>query len=343
MEDTVSQEAGAAALAESRAAPCVIVIFGGAGDLAERKLLPAIFDLFCRELLPAPFALVGCGRRSFSDDDYRDYARDAVQRHGRRAFDAALQAAVAELNDRHRPFSVVMLDVDYFKQFNDAHGHIAGDEVLRTLGKRLPQLIKSTDAACRYGGEEFAILFPHTGRAAAAARCRPDRQWCRCRRRIERWRHRGDRAGRRGRPVEVRGGRARRRRLGLEVRQLRDRDVELLAERLERERSVAGDAVHLHALGAELVEDRAADAVDAVGLEQDAAFEVVAIDRLEQAERAHADEVVELDRAASAPADLLVNGTLIARGEVVVVDEDFGLRISEIVTDAAAELGAVSA
>jgi flagellar motor switch protein FliN len=56
----------------------------------------------------------------------------------------------------------------------------------------------------------------------------------------------------------------------------------------------------------------------------------------------HPGEVVELDRAASAPADLLVNGTLIARGEVVVVDEDFGLRISEIVTDAA-ELGTASA
>lgn len=53
----------------------------------------------------------------------------------------------------------------------------------------------------------------------------------------------------------------------------------------------------------------------------------------------HPGEVVELDRAASAPADLLVNGTLIARGEVVVVDEDFGLRISEIVTDAASEMG----
>ncbi|MGY1639147.1 flagellar motor switch protein FliN [Geodermatophilus sp. SYSU D00742] len=53
----------------------------------------------------------------------------------------------------------------------------------------------------------------------------------------------------------------------------------------------------------------------------------------------HPGEVVELDRAASAPADLLVNGTLIARGEVVVVDEDFGLRISEIVTDAHSEIG----
>jgi flagellar motor switch protein FliN/FliY len=55
----------------------------------------------------------------------------------------------------------------------------------------------------------------------------------------------------------------------------------------------------------------------------------------------HPGEVVELDRAASAPADLLVNGTLIARGEVVVVDEDFGLRISEIVSDAA-ELGGIA-
>jgi flagellar motor switch protein FliN/FliY len=55
-------------------------------------------------------------------------------------------------------------------------------------------------------------------------------------------------------------------------------------------------------------------------------------------------EIVELDRAASAPADLLVNGTLIARGEVVVVDEEFGLRITEVVTDAAAvELGRQSA
>ncbi|MGY1772934.1 flagellar motor switch protein FliN [Blastococcus sp. SYSU D00813] len=56
----------------------------------------------------------------------------------------------------------------------------------------------------------------------------------------------------------------------------------------------------------------------------------------------HPGEVVELDRAASAPADLLVNGTLIARGEVVVVDEDFGLRISEIVSDAASELGGMA-
>ena len=55
----------------------------------------------------------------------------------------------------------------------------------------------------------------------------------------------------------------------------------------------------------------------------------------------HPGEVIELDRAASAPADLLVNGTLIARAEVVVVDEDFCMRISEIVSEAA-ELGGMT-
>jgi diguanylate cyclase len=76
----------------------------------------------------------------------------------RRAFDAGLAQAVADLNASNQPFSVLMLDVDYFKQFNDAHGHVSGDEVLRHLGAKLPQLIKSTDVACRYGGEEFALI-----------------------------------------------------------------------------------------------------------------------------------------------------------------------------------------
>jgi diguanylate cyclase len=76
----------------------------------------------------------------------------------RRAFDAGLAEAVAELSVTNQPYSVLMLDVDYFKQFNDAHGHVAGDEVLRHLGQKLPQLIKSTDVACRYGGEEFALI-----------------------------------------------------------------------------------------------------------------------------------------------------------------------------------------
>ena len=65
----------------------------------------------------------------------------------------------------------------------------------------------------------------------------------------------------------------------------------------------------------------------AIGEEQDAVRDLLALSP---------GEVLELDRAAGSPADLLVNGRLIARGEVVVVDEDFGLRVTEIIDESAA-------
>ncbi|HEX6960678.1 MAG TPA: diguanylate cyclase, partial [Lacipirellula sp.] len=76
----------------------------------------------------------------------------------RRTFDARLAECLAEFESSHKPFSLVMLDVDFFKQFNDAHGHVAGDEALRTLARTLPQHIKRSDVVCRFGGEEFAIV-----------------------------------------------------------------------------------------------------------------------------------------------------------------------------------------
>jgi diguanylate cyclase len=84
---------------------------------------------------------------------------DALTRlANRRAFDAFL-ADSSELFATHRqPFSLVMFDVDNFKQFNDVHGHQAGDEVLRTVGRTLSRAVDIGDLACRYGGEEFAVI-----------------------------------------------------------------------------------------------------------------------------------------------------------------------------------------
>ena len=56
--------------------------------------------------------------------------------------------------------SVVMLDLDHFKAFNDGHGHQAGDQVLRLVGEALRQAIRGEDIACRYGGEEFTLILP---------------------------------------------------------------------------------------------------------------------------------------------------------------------------------------
>ena len=53
-----------------------------------------------------------------------------------------------------------MLDLDHFKEFNDTHGHRAGDAALVALGGLLPTLVRGEDVPCRYGGEEFAVIFP---------------------------------------------------------------------------------------------------------------------------------------------------------------------------------------
>src|SRR5262245_1841640 len=69
------------------AEPASIVIFGGAGDLAHRKLLPALYNLHLDGLLPPHTAIVGTGRKAMTDDEYRDFARDGIKQFSRRPLD----------------------------------------------------------------------------------------------------------------------------------------------------------------------------------------------------------------------------------------------------------------
>jgi two-component system cell cycle response regulator len=72
-------------------------------------------------------------------------------------------------SERHgRPFSILMLDVDRFKSFNDTYGHPAGDALLKRLANTLRKCVRDVDMVARYGGEEFLVMLPETPAADAA-------------------------------------------------------------------------------------------------------------------------------------------------------------------------------
>jgi two-component system cell cycle response regulator len=86
----------------------------------------------------------------------------------RRVFDEEAQREFARLTRYNTPLTCAMIDVDFFKRINDTYGHPAGDEVLRQVGRLLRRSTRACDLLCRYGGEEFCLLLPHTTEDAAA-------------------------------------------------------------------------------------------------------------------------------------------------------------------------------
>ena len=80
----------------------------------------------------------------------------------RKAFDAELKSRAADALNRGKPLSVIMIDIDYFKIFNDTFGHQVGDQVLRLVAKTIADSLRSTELLARYGGEEFVIIASQT-------------------------------------------------------------------------------------------------------------------------------------------------------------------------------------
>jgi diguanylate cyclase (GGDEF)-like protein len=78
----------------------------------------------------------------------------------RRAFQATIEGLLRHRREKDAVFSLLMLDLDRFKAFNDTHGHVAGDHALRTVGHLIKAALRPGDLAARYGGEEFAVLLP---------------------------------------------------------------------------------------------------------------------------------------------------------------------------------------
>ncbi len=82
--------------------------------------------------------------------------------NNRRAFDDELKRRLSEWERKQSPCTLILMDIDHFKKFNDTHGHLVGDDVLRVVAKTLKAQSRDMDVPCRYGGEEFGVILPAT-------------------------------------------------------------------------------------------------------------------------------------------------------------------------------------
>ncbi len=92
--------------------------------------------------------------------------------YNRRYMEEALKQQLSRVTRQLHPLGLIMIDIDHFKNFNDTHGHAAGDALLRELGRLLESHIRGGDVACRYGGEEFLLIMPDASLEAAHQRAK---------------------------------------------------------------------------------------------------------------------------------------------------------------------------
>lgn len=127
-------------------------------------------------LKPVAIALADAMSLALSNIALRERLRNQALRdpltslYNRRFLEEMMERLTTDAERRRAPLSVIMMDLDHFKKLNDRHGHAAGDLVLRNTATALLSCLRPSDVACRYGGEEFAILLPDCALEQAVAK-----------------------------------------------------------------------------------------------------------------------------------------------------------------------------
>lgn len=88
----------------------------------------------------------------------------------RRYLEEYFKIELVRFKRKPAPIAIIMLDVDFYKKFNDQYGHKVGDDILREIGMLLKENIRGSDFACRFGGDEFVVILPETDRETALVR-----------------------------------------------------------------------------------------------------------------------------------------------------------------------------
>lgn len=152
--------------AETQTVP--VIFLTGASDV-DQKVLG--FELGAVDYIQKPFdsaELNARVRAALRTKRFQDMLAQRAMIDGltglwnRTHFEMRLQEEVQATQRYDRPLSLIMLDVDKFKALNDHHGHPFGDEVLQAVGETLAETARTSDWACRYGGEEFALILRET-------------------------------------------------------------------------------------------------------------------------------------------------------------------------------------
>jgi len=149
----------------------------------DRKVLLKALDLGVNDVAPKPLdvqELMARAKTQIRRKRYSDFLRDSLDRslemavtdaltglNNRRFLDHQLAVAMARHNRGAASFSLLLLDIDFFKRVNDTYGHDAGDEVIKEFARRLTLNVRAIDLPCRFGGEEFVVLMPETESADA--------------------------------------------------------------------------------------------------------------------------------------------------------------------------------
>lgn len=161
---------------EFRGSKVPAVFIAGHGDeyVAVKALKAGASDYLVRERCDSSRLLYAINE-AIKDSDYRKKLADhqieliklattdeLTKLYNRRYFMQVLDNEISRYMRYKLILSVALLDVDLFKDINDEFGHDGGDYVLKELGALLQKSVRTTDTVCRYGGEEFAIIFPNT-------------------------------------------------------------------------------------------------------------------------------------------------------------------------------------
>ncbi|KTF68642.1 GGDEF domain-containing protein [Sphingomonas sp. HT-1] len=144
----------------------VHVVRNAQGDV--ESLIGFMFDISERKRIEQELAKMQRKLEALSFED------GLTRIANRRRFDERLEACWEEARRTRRPLSMILLDIDHFKGFNDLYGHLRGDECLVSVAAALKKVGREQDVVARFGGEEFVLLLPQTDEAAAldfARRC----------------------------------------------------------------------------------------------------------------------------------------------------------------------------